>query len=321
MSQTSYKLYPEILPYVTNWLKVGNIHEIYYEECGNPNGYPVVFLHGGPGSGCNATQRRFFDPEFYRIILLDQRGCGRSRPMGETQENNTDALINDIEILKKHLNIKKWLVFGGSWGSTLGLTYAIAHPASVTGLILRGIFLSRSHELDWFLRDINYFYPEAYEALRAYLPNSERDDVLKAYASRVFSNDADLASEAARHWNAFENSIMSLLPRVQQNTNPTPAEIEVARARVQIHYILNQCFVGQRDLIKEAKTLNSIPTTIIQGRYDMVCPPVSAWDLKSAMPHASFHMIPDAGHSAMEIGITSALVEATECFKMALQEK
>ncbi len=321
MSQTSYKLFPEIPTYVTNWLKVGNIHEIYYEECGNPNGYPVVFLHGGPGSGCNATQRRFFDPEFYRIILLDQRGCGRSKPMGETQENNTDALINDIEILKKHLNIEKWLVFGGSWGSTLALTYAIAHPASVSGLILRGVFLSRSHELDWFLRDINYFYPEAYEALRAYLPDSERDDVLKAYASRVFSNDTELASEAARHWNAFENSIMSLLPRAQQNSNPTPAEIEVARARVQIHYILNQCFVGQRDLIKEAEALKTIPTTIIQGRYDMVCPPVSAWDLKSAMPHASFHMIPDAGHSAMEIGITSALVEATECFKMALQEK
>lgn len=321
MSQTSYKLFPEIPTYVTNWLKVGNIHEIYYEECGNPDGYPVVFLHGGPGSGCNATQRRFFDPEFYRIILLDQRGCGRSRPMGETQENNTDALINDIEILKKHLNIEKWLVFGGSWGSTLALTYAIAHPGSVTGLILRGIFLSRSHELDWFLRDINYFYPEAYEALRAYLPNSERDDVLNAYASRVFSNDIKLASEAARHWNAFENSIMSLLPRAQQNSNPTPAEIEVARARIQIHYIINQCFVGQRDLIKEAESLKTIPTTIIQGRYDMVCPPVSAWDLKSAMPHASFHMIPDAGHSAMEIGITSALVEATECFKMALQEK
>jgi proline iminopeptidase len=297
MSSTSYKLFPEVQPYLTNWLKVGNFHEIYYEECGNPNGYPVVFLHGGPGSGCNPTQRRFFDPSFYRIVLLDQRGCGRSKPMGETKDNDVDALIDDIETLKKHLNIEKWLVFGGSWGSTLALTYAIAHPTSVTGLILRGIFLSRSHELDWFLRDIKYFYPEAYEALRAYLPESERDDVLKAYASRVFSNDTQLASEAARHWNAFENSIMTLLPRAQQNTNPTPAEIEVARARVQIHYILNQCFVGQRDLIKEAETLKSIPTTIIQGRYDMVCPPVSAWDLKSAMP------------------------QATECFKISLEEQ
>jgi proline iminopeptidase len=316
MSSSHYELFQEINPYDTNWLKVGKVHEIYYEQCGNPQGYPVVFLHGGPGSGCNPTQRRFFDPNFYRIILLDQRGCGRSRPMGCIEENNTNALTEDIETLKNHLGIDQWLVFGGSWGSTLALTYAIAHPASVTGLILRGIFLSRSHELDWFLRDINYFFPDVYQALSDYLPKAEQADVLNAYAKRVFDDDMAIAADAATHWNTFENSIMALLPRTPSaNQSTTPPEIEVARARIQIHYILHQCFVGDRDLIAEASTLNKIPTTIIQGRYDMVCPPVSAWDLSSGMPHAHLKLIPDAGHSAMELSIRSALVEATEAFK------
>jgi proline iminopeptidase len=316
MSNSTLTLFPEITPYDSNWLDVGENHTIYYEQCGNPEGYPVVFLHGGPGSGCNPTQRRFFDPSFYRIVLLDQRGCGRSKPMGAIDANNTEALVEDIELLKHHLNIKQWLVFGGSWGSTLGLAYAIKYPLSVTGLILRGIFLSRVQELDWFLNDVNFFFPEAHQALKAYLPAEEQNDVLKAYAKRVFDDDMDLASEAAKHWNAYENSIMSLLPRTPSaNTPITPADIEVARARVQIHYILNQCFVGQRDLIADAKTLANVPTTIIQGRYDMVCPPMTAWDLKSAMPHADFYMIPDAGHSAMETNVTAALVQATENFK------
>lgn len=316
MSSNSYELFPEIVPYDTNWLKVGKTHKIYYEQCGNPEGYPVVFLHGGPGSGCNPTQRRFFDPIFYRIILLDQRGCGRSTPMGCTEDNHTDALTEDIETLKNHLGIQQWLVFGGSWGSTLALTYSIAYPASVTGLILRGVFLSRLHELDWFLRDINYFYPDAYQALKQYLPEADQHNVLNAYAKLVFNEDIHIAADAAKHWNTFENSIMALLPRIATgNANTTPPEIEVARARIQIHYILHQCFVGDRDLIAEAKALSKIPTTIVQGRYDMVCPPVSAWDLKGSMPHADFRMIPDAGHSAMEMGIRSALIEATETFK------
>jgi proline iminopeptidase len=322
MSSTSYELFPEITPYDINMLRVGKTHEIYYEQCGNPDGYPVIFLHGGPGSGCNPTQRRFFDPSFYRIILLDQRGCGRSIPMGCIDENNTDALTQDIEALKQHLSIHEWLVFGGSWGSTLALTYAIAYPSSVTGLILRGVFLSRANELDWFLRDVNYFFPDAYQALSHYLPESDQADVLNAYAKLVFSEDILIAADAAKHWNTFENSIMALLPRSPStNTSVTPPEIEIARARIQIHYILHQCFVGYRDLVSEAKALNKIPTTIIQGRYDMVCPPVSAWDLKSAMPHADFKFIHDAGHSAMEPGVRSALVEATEAFKNAQVQK
>ena len=314
MSNLSFNLFPEITPYRTEMLPVSEIHQIYFEECGNPKGYPVVFLHGGPGSGCNPTQRRFFDPHFYRIILLDQRGCGRSTPQGSVEENHTDALVADIEQLKKHLGIDKWLVFGGSWGSTLALTYALAYPQSVTGLILRGIFLSRTSELNWFLGEIKAFYPEPWEKLLSYLPSNEQKRPLEAYAQRAFSNDIPLAQEAAIHWNAFESAIMTLLPR-EPSGNPINAEVELARARVQIHYIEHQCFIGARDLLKEVQTLSQIPTTIIQGRYDMVCPPITAWELKEAMPHAQFEMVADAGHSAMEAGIISALVKATEQFK------
>jgi proline iminopeptidase len=266
----------------------------------------------------NANQRRFFDPAFYRIILLDQRGCGRSTPLGCTDDNNTDALVKDIETLKNHLNIENWLVFGGSWGSTLALAYAIKHPASTKGLILRGIFLSRESELNWFLGEVRHFFPECWEKLLSFIPETEQSNPLNAYASRVFSDDINVAGAAAVQWNDFESNIMSLLPRlITVNLSNTPITIEIARARVQIHYILNKCFVGQRDLIEEAKKLSAIPTTIIQGRYDMVCPPISAWELKNVLPQAKFEIIPDAGHSAMEVGVTSALIEATEAFKIS----
>ena len=314
MNNRHLNLFPEISPYRTEMLNVSEKHQIYFEECGNPQGYPVVFLHGGPGSGCNPTQRRFFDPHFYRIILLDQRGCGRSTPQGCVEDNTTDKLVEDIETLKQHLNIKEWLVFGGSWGSTLALAYAFTYPKSVTGLILRGIFLSRPSELDWFLGEIKSVFPEPWQKLLSYLPKNDHDDVLQAYAKRVFSSDTKLAQEAAIHWNAYESSIMTLLPR-EENNNTINPEIELARARVQIHYIQHQCFVRNRDLLNEVKSLSNIPTTIIQGRYDMVCPPITAWELHQAMPHAHFEMIHDAGHSAMETGITSALVSATEHFK------
>lgn len=319
MSSTTYNLFPELSIFNAEMLNVSEKHDIYYEECGNPAGYPVVFLHGGPGSGCNVTQRRFFDPSFYRIILLDQRGCGRSTPQGCIEDNNIDALVGDVETLKQHLNIKEWLVFGGSWGSTLALAYAIAHPSSVTGLILRGIFLSRPNELNWFLGEVKNFYPDCWENLLSYLPTNEQSNPLQAYGARVFSDDISIAGPAATNWNAYESSIMSLLTRAISAPSTTPVEVEVARARVQIHYILNECFVGHRNLLAEAKTLSAIPTTIIQGRYDMVCPPISAWELKNVMPHAKFLMIADAGHSAMEAGITSALVGATEAFRISHQ--
>ncbi|MDI1309647.1 MAG: prolyl aminopeptidase [Methylotenera sp.] len=316
MQNKTYNLYPEVNEFQKFYLKTGNFHEIYYEVCGNPNGSPVVFLHGGPGSGCSPTQRRFFDPAYYRIILIDQRGCGRSAPQGEIVDNTTDDLVNDIDAIRAALNIDKWLVFGGSWGSTLALAYALAHTDRVTGLILRGIFLSRPTELSWFLGQVQAFFPEPWESLCTYLPANERHNPIEAYEKLIFSDDIKLSIPAAIQWNNFESSIMTLLPRQADPSSETNGAVELARARVQIHYIQNNCFVGERDLLAEVRDkLAHIPTDIVQGRYDMVCPPITAWKLSQAMPHASFQMVEDAGHSAMETGITSALVAATEKFK------
>lgn len=309
-------LYPDIAPYKTSWLNVSDLHQIYYEECGNPSGVPVVFLHGGPGSGCNPTQRRFFDPSYFRIVLFDQRGCGRSTPQGETINNTTNDLVTDIDVLRKHLGIAKWHVFGGSWGSTLALAYAIAFPENILSLTLRGIFLSRQSELDWFLGEVKSFFPEAWQQLCDYLPQAERVQPLIAYEKRVFDPNPQISISAATRWNAFESSIMTLLPRPAP-TQTIDGNIELARAKVQIHYIRNQCFVGHRDLLKEAQNkLQSIPTTIIQGRYDMVCPPITAWQLHQSLPHTRLVIVPDAGHSAMETGIATALVAATNALKV-----
>lgn len=318
----SLTLFPEISPYATHIIEVGSLHHVYVEECGNPQGFPVVFLHGGPGSGCNPAQRRFFDPSFYRIILLDQRGCGRSQPLGAVIENHTQALIADIEAIRQWLKIDQWLVFGGSWGSTLAICYAQAHPQMVSGLILRGIFLSRRTELNWFLGEIAHFYPDAWQALTQYLPANERSDVLAAYSKRIFSEDASVNIPAAVAWNAFETSIMKLIPKeniaepmLDQIQQEEMQRLEVARARVQIHYIQHLCFIDGEQVLKNCASLAHMPTTIVQGRYDMVCPPNTAWQLHQVMPHADFIMVPDAGHSAMEPGVIAALVGATEKFK------
>ncbi len=307
---TMTTLHPEIEPYDHAWLDVGDGHAMYYEQCGNPHGTPVVFLHGGPGSGCNPGQRRFFDPAFYRIILLDQRGCGRSRPQGHIEHNTTSHLVADIERLRHHLGIERWLVFGGSWGSTLALAYAATHPAPITGLILRGIFLSRPSELEWFLHSVSHFFPEASDALLAHLPEAERSDLMGAYYRRVFAGDA----EAARAWNGFESAIMSLLPP------PAPSKLvddatTLARARVQLHYLREECFLKDAPLLDRVDRFRHIPARIIQGRYDMVCPPVTADALHRAWPEADYVIVPDAGHSAMEPGVIAALVSATEAFK------
>jgi proline iminopeptidase len=323
MQPNTYNLFPELEIFKKNTLKVSDTHEIYYEVCGNPQGEPVVFLHGGPGSGCNPTQRRFFDPSHYYIVLIDQRGCGRSKPLGNTSQNTTADLIHDIDLIRRELNIKKWHVFGGSWGSTLALSYAIKFPEQIASLILRGIFLSRQSELDWFLGDVAHFYPEVWHRLISYLPINERNDVLTAYGNRIFNDSATINIEAAKRWNAFESAIMRLIPNEvagQDESTDEQNAIEVARARVQIHYIKNQCFIDGNAILSSASTLKDIPTIIVQGRYDMVCPPKSAWELSQAMPHAEFYVVQDAGHSAMEAGVTSALVAATEKFK-ALRSK
>ncbi len=324
MTETLYNLYPELEPFNKGSLNVGQMHQIYFEECGNPVGTPIVFLHGGPGSGCNPTQRRFFDPVFYRIVLFDQRGCGRSKPQGEVDANTTDDLVNDIEALRLHLNIDKWHIFGGSWGSTLAIAYAVKHAERIISLTLRGIFLSRPSELKWFLGDVQHFYPEVWDKLVKYLPPNKQNDVLNAYAALIFNTDLTISGDAAEQWNAFENAIMRLKPldkEIIEAGSKTAEELnneritEVARARVQIHYILNQCFVDGEALLKKAANLINIPTTIVQGRYDMVCPPQTAWALHQSMPHAKLNMVADAGHSAMEPGVTSALIEATETYK------
>ncbi len=328
MCHLTYNLYPEIEPYNTNWLKTDDLHEIYYEESGNPSGKPIIFLHGGPGSGCNPGQRRFFDPTHYRIILLDQRGCGRSRPQGSLTNNTTADLVNDLEALRYHLNIETWHVFGGSWGSTLALAYATQHPQQVISLTLRGIFLSRTSELNWFLGDIQHFYPEVWQTLLDYLPINEQYDVLTAFEKRIASDDLSISHPAAIAWNNYEGSIMRLDPataKAAASTKPTIKQTaatlktirmaDVARAQVQIHYVRNLCFIDGESILEATKKLSNIPTAIVQGRYDMVCPPQTSWLLSKAMPHAEYTIVQDAGHSAMEPGVISALVSATEKFK------
>ena len=310
MALLSEILFPPLDPYSQGHLEVSGGHHIYYETCGNPAGAPILFLHGGPGSGCNSGQRRFFDPTYYRIILIDQRGCGRSLPLGHVEHNTTDDLVNDIEAIREHLEISHWLVFGGSWGSTLALAYAAAFPHVVRGLILRGIFLSRESELDWFLYSVRNFHPEAWQRMAEPLAPAERKDILHAYYKRVFSGDI----EAARRWNDFEGSIMTLLPNAPTNAAPDDA-LTLARARVQLHYLINACFLGHAPLLERVDRFRHIPAIIIQGRYDMVCPPVTAHTLHQVWPEAEYVVIPDAGHSAMELGTAAALVAATESFK------
>ncbi|MDA9600592.1 prolyl aminopeptidase [Nitrosomonadales bacterium] len=317
MSNTNNReLYPEIHSYKESLIIGDDTHEIFIEESGNPDGQPILFLHGGPGGGTGSKQRRFFDPSHYRIILFDQRGCGKSKPLGETKKNTTDNLVNDIELIRKELNIKAWILFGGSWGSTLALAYAIKHPELVQGLILRGVFLSRKHELDWFLKDVDIFFPELHHNLLKHIPNTSKKNLLEKYTELVFSNDKDCAYKAAISWNQFEGSILKLLPpAISSETIEIDNEFELARAKVQIHYINNNCFVDGEDILEKSKILKDIPITIIQGRYDMVCPPKTAYELHQAIPQSKLIIIPDAGHSASEAGTLSSLLDATDEFK------
>ena len=313
-----YGLFPEIEPNKIYELECGDIHNVYVEESGNPNGQPIIFLHGGPGGGCGEKQRRFFDPKYYRIILFDQRGCGKSTPLGETKENTTENLVSDMETIRKHLNIKKWILFGGSWGSSLALAYGVKYPEYLIGLILRGVFLSREKELDWFLKEVDQFFPEQHELLLNHKDSINRDNLVKEYTNLVFGSNFDIAKKAAVAWNKFEGSILKLLPRSDSNNNNDEInyEFELARAKVQLHYINNLCFIDGNDILNKVKVLKNIPVEIVQGRYDMVCPPKTAYDLKQSLPHSELVIIVDAGHSASEDGTLSALINATEKFKL-----
>ena len=312
----TYSLFPEIEPNKEYMLTCGDIHNIYVEESGNPDGQPILFLHGGPGGGCGAKQRRFFDPKYYRIILFDQRGCGKSTPLGETKENTTEDLISDIETIRKHLNIEKWILFGGSWGSSLALAYGVRYPEYLTGLILRGVFLSRKKELDWFLKDVDQFFPEYHELLLNHKDNINKDNLVEEYTRLVFGNNFNIAKKASVAWNKFEGSVLKLLPTSDLSDNKEiNYEFELARAKVQLHYINNLCFIDGEKILNKVEVLKNIPVEIVQGRYDMVCPPKTAYDLKQRLPHSQLVIIADAGHSASEDGTLSSLISATEKFK------
>lgn len=311
----SFELYPAIEPFHTAFLETADgEHRIYFEECGNPQGFPVVVLHGGPGSGCNPGQRRFFDPRYYRVILLDQRGSGRSQPAGHTVCNDLPLLIEDIELLRQHLGIEKWVVFGGSWGSTLALAYAAQFPGSISRLILRGIFLARPQELDWFIYGVRQFFPDAWERFISILHEEEKLNILTAYAKRVFVGGVPEQLLAARTWSAYESGIMTLLPPAVP-TEPPPEGAMLARLKVHLHYLVNGCFLGDMPLLSLVDRFRHIPATIIHGRYDMVCPIMTAYELHAAWPEAEFIIVDGAGHSAMEAGIASALVSTTDRLK------
>ncbi len=309
------ELYPEIQPHQSGMLKLDDIHTMYWEISGNPRGVPVVFLHGGPGAGTTASHRRFFDPAHYRIVLFDQRGAGRSVPLGEIRNNTTPHLIRDVETLRAHLGIERWLVFGGSWGSTLTLAYAESHPERCTGLVLRGIFLCRKREIDWFLYDVRHIFPEAWRSFAEYLPAAERSDLLRHYHKRLMDPDPAVHMPAARRWSVYEGSCSTLLPSPETVAAFGDDRMALGLARMEAHYFINDIFLPENSLLADLPHIRRLPATIVQGRYDVVCPIVTADELHRAWPEASYVVVPDAGHSAMEPGIRSALVEATDRFR------
>ena len=305
-------LFPPIQPYVTHTLRVDALHALYVEECGKPDGLPVVFLHGGPGAGCAPYHRQFFDPLIYRIILFDQRGCGRSQPHAELDANTTQHLLEDMEFIRQRLGIERWLVFGGSWGSTLALVYAEAHPQRVLGLILRGIFLCRDQDVQWFYqRGADRIFPDHWQAFVAPIPEHERGDLLAAYHRRLVGENEVTRMAAAKAWSVWEGRCASLTTDetlVQHSGDPYHA---LSLARIENHYFVNGCFLRPDQILAEAERLADIPGVIVHGRYDIVCPVDQAWALHEAWPAAEFKIIADAGHAVTEPGIVDALVQAT----------
>lgn len=310
-------LYPEIEPYATGRLRVSEIHELFFEECGNPEGKPVVFLHGGPGGGLDPKYRRYFDPAAYRMVLFDQRGCGRSTPFASVEENTTWDLVADCERLRSHFGIERWQVFGGSWGSTLALAYAQTHPDRVTELVLRGIFMLRPEEIRWFYQEgASFLFPDVWEPYLNHIPPEERHDLLRAYYSRLTAPDRNMQMEAAKVWSIWEGSTSCLLPNEQLISRSAADDFALAFARIECHYFVHGGWLDDgRELLANVDRIRHIPTVIIQGRYDVVCPAKSAWDLHRAWPESSLRIVPDAGHSAGEPGIVHALVNATDAFR------
>lgn len=308
-------LYPEIEPFNQEFLKVSDIHIIYFEECGNPSGKPALFIHGGPGGGIQPSYRQYFNPDKYRVILVDQRGCGKSTPFAELKENTTQYLIQDFEKIRKKLNIDKWMIFGGSWGSTLGLAYAQAYPEVVTELVLRGIFLGREKELSWlYQHGASMVFPDMWEKYIEPIPVEQRKDFISAYHSILTGNDEKLKQQAAIAWSVWEASTSKLFVDKKSIDRYAEDKFSLAFARIECHYFKNKLFIEEAQLLEEAYKIKDIPGVIVQGRYDMVCPAVSAWDLHKVWPKAELDIIADAGHSISELGILEALVRATDKF-------
>lgn len=318
MSDDDFPLFPPVEPHASGMLPLDALHTMYWECVGNPQGVPVVFLHGGPGAGSSPAHRRLFDPQRFRAVIYDQRGAGRSTPLGELRDNTTPHLIADLERLREHLGIEHWLVFGGSWGSTLAIAYAEAHPARCLGLVLRGIFLCRPSEIDWFLYGLRAFYPEVWERFAGHLPQDERGDLLANYYKRLIDPDPTVHMPAAKAWSIYEGSCSTLLPSPETVAHFSEDVVALGLARIEAHYFSHDIFLPPNALLENAHRLRDIPGVIVQGRYDAVCPAVTAYELARAWPDAQYVVVPDAGHSVWEPGIRRALMRALADFSRRL---
>jgi len=305
-------LYPALSPYSSGFLSVDDLHTIYWEQSGNPDGIPVVLLHGGPGEGATPTHRRFFDPDHYRIIIFDQRGAGRSTPMGELRNNTLPDLLADMERLRAHLNIARWHIFGGSWGSTLALSYAQKFPAQCISLILRGIFLMEQSEVDWFLYGMRSIFPEAWEQFASFLPEEEQYDLLEGYYQVLTGGTPEQQTDAAIRWALYEGACASLVPNYETITTDEQKRYVHAMARIEAHYFRNNVIALDQSLLHKINAVRSVPATIVQGRYDIICPIQTAHRLHQAWPEADYVIVPDGGHSLLEPAVRSRLVEATD---------
>jgi proline iminopeptidase len=313
------QLFPHIEPYNTHTVAVSDGHHLYVEECGRADGLPVVFVHGGPGAACELYHRRFFDPDVYRIVLFDQRGCGRSTPHASLQGNTTQDLIADMEVIRRTLGIERWVVFGGSWGSTLGVAYAETHPERVLGLILRGIFLCRPRDIHWFYQEgASFLLPDYWSDYLEVIPELERDDLMGAYYRRLTGDDELAMMAAARAWSLWEGRASTLLPKAEVVEHFASPHTALSLARIECHYFMNNSFLEDNQLLQHAARLRDIPGVIVHGRYDVVCPLEQAWALHRVWPQAQLMVIPDAGHSATEPGIVDALLTATNRFAVRL---
>ena len=305
--------YPKIEPYATHRLKVDDLHELYIEESGQGDGIPILFLHGGPGAGCSEIHRRFFDPRRYRIILFDQRGCGRSTPHAELKNNTTWDLVADMELIREQLGIDQWILFGGSWGSTLALAYAESHPERVKALVLRGVFLARRQDVQWFYQQgTSMVYPDYWQDYIRPVPEDERDDMISAYYKLLTSDDEAVRQQAARAWSIWEGLTATLLPDEQVLSHFGDPWAALAIARIECHYFVNDSFLQPEQLLNNVHKLKQIPGYIVQGRYDMICPVEQAWALHQAWPESELHIMPGSGHAVMETEITNKLTEITD---------